>query len=233
MDEQKIEKALETIRQGHSEDGMNLLNEELIENPNNWRIHYHTGIAWRIIGDLPKAITSFQRSIQLCIDNRMNYYELGITYQLNGDLDNALQTLFKAHQLDKSSVEVLIGLALTIKKRGDIQKAIEVYSQATETLMSNIYEKLKEEGQNVNNKVPNDNPARLNHETECLFLVPEKLKQDPLYCTIQNNIGICYVDLGQYDEAEKAFIDAIEYTPISVDYQEPIIALRQLEEKKQ
>lgn len=233
MDEQKVEKALETIRQGHEQAGIDLLNEEFIENPNDWRIHYHIGIAWRIIGDLPKAITSFQRAIQLCTDNRMNYYELGTTYQLNGDLDNALQTLFKAHQLDKSSVEVLIGLALTIKKRGDIQKAIEVYSQATETLMSNIYEKLKQEGCQESNEVSNENSTGLNHETECFFLVPEKLKQDPLYCTIQNNIGVCYVDLGQYDEAKKALRDAIEYTPIGVDYKEPIIALRQLEENKQ
>ena len=230
MDNQKLQIAFNFLRQGQAQQGMNLLQEELSNNPNDWNIHYHIGLAWRQIGNMDKAISSYKRAIQLCpeSENDMNFYGLGIAYQLQGDFDNSLDSLKKAYNLNKNSVAILNSLGLTYKKKDDIQKAIEIYNHAAQVLMSNIFEELKKEGQDVLDKVPDDEKAAIVN-MEVFNLVPAKLKQDNLYCILQNNLGTCYAELGQYDEARKAYSEAIAFTPDGMNYQDPIMALRQLD----
>jgi tetratricopeptide (TPR) repeat protein len=228
MNEVKVARALDHIRQGYAQEGMNLLREEFMLNPTDWKIHYHTGIAWRIIGDFDKAIHSYKQAVNFCPDNFMNHYGLGIAYQLKNDFPNALQSLIQSHQLDKTSVEVLTSLGMTYKKIGDIDKAIEVYNFAVQTLMGNIMTELENEGMAPTNLSPDENSAIVN--MDIFQLVPLKLKEDNLYCTLQNNIGVCHAQLGQFEQAKKAFREAITFTPNGLEYDSPKIALRQLEE---
>ncbi len=228
MNETKVARALDHIRQGYAQEGMNLLKEEFILNPTDWRIHYHTGIAWRIIGDFEKAIYSYQQAIHFCPDNYMNHYGLGIVYQLNEDYPNALKSLIQAHKLENTSAEVLNSLGMTYKKIGDIEKALEVYNFAVQILMNNIMGELENDGINPTNLSPDKKAAIVN--MDIFSLVPIKLKEDNLYCTLQNNIGVCYATLGQYEQAKKAFREAITFTPDGFEYNSPKIALGQLED---
>ncbi len=230
MDEQNVIQALELIQKGQVQVGMDLLNGEFINDPNNWSIHYHTGFAWRIIGDMEKAIFSYNRAIELAPDKYMNFYGIGIVYQLVGDFDNAINNLRQAHSLNKTSIEVLNSLGLTYKKKGDLIKALEIYDYAAQTMMGNIMEKLKQLGHNPTNPAPEDEKVAIMN-MELFELVPDKLKQDPMYCTLQNNIAICYATLGNNEEARKAFLEAIEFTPEGMDYQAPIMGLKQLEDE--
>lgn len=229
MNEAKVARALDHIRQGYAQEGMNLLKEEFIVNPTDWKIHYHTGIAWRIIGDFDKAIHSYQQSVDFCHDNFMNHYGLGIAYQLKSDFANALKSLIQAHQLEKTSVEVLNSLGMTYKKIGNIDKAMEVYNFAVQTLMGNIMTELENEGINPTNLSPDESAAIVN--MDIFQLVPVKLKEDNLYCTLQNNIGVCHTNLGQFEQAKKAFREAITFTPDGLDYNAPKNALSQLEDE--
>jgi len=231
MDDNRVTEAFDLLRQGQAQEGMNLLKTEFLKNPNDWRIHYHTGLAWRLVGDLDKAIFSYNRAIQLCPDNEMNFYGVGIAYQLKGDFDNAIESLRKAYELNKNSVQVLNSLGLTYKKKGDIHKALEIYEHAEQTLMGNIFEELKQSGNEPLNDVSTvDSKKVVMINMDVFNLFPGKLKQDNLYCTLQNNIGVCYAILGNDDEARKAFNEAIQFTPDGMDYQAPIIGLRQLDE---
>lgn len=211
-----------------------MLREEFIENPNDWRIQYHTGFAWRIIGDMEKSIFSYKRAIQLCPANEsaghMNYYGLGIVYQLIGDFDIALDNLRKAYQLDKTSVQVLNSLGLTYKKKDNLEKAIEIYNFACETLMNNIMRELESEGHRSTFQDPNDEKAAILNN-ELFNLIPGKLKEDIFYCTLQNNIAVCHAMLGQKEEARKAFREAITFTPEGSNYEAPIIGLKQLDDE--
>jgi tetratricopeptide (TPR) repeat protein len=233
MDNNKVLRAFDLIKQGDAQSGMNLLKEEFLKTPYDWKIHYHTGMAWRIIGDLDKAIFSYKRAIQLCPDNEssghINYYGLGIAFQLKGDFDNAIDNLRKAYQLDNTSVQALNSLGLTYKKKGDLEKAIEIYNHACQTMMNNIMQKLQAEGHEPTHQSPDDEKVAIVN-MEIFNHVPGKLKEDNLYCMLQNNIGVCYAEMGKIEEAKSAFRESIQFIPDGFDYPAPYYGLQQLEE---
>lgn len=235
MNKEKTLEAFSLIQNGQAQEGMNVLREEFLKNPNDWNVHYHTGMAWRMIGDLDRAILSYKKAIELCpvseIAGHINYYGLGIAFQLKGELDNAIINLCKAHEIDKTSVQVLNSLGLTYKKKGDIQKALEIYDLAAQTMMKNIFEELIQSGHDPINVVSEDNNKIAVMNPDAFNRVPDKLKQDNLYCILQNNIGVCYAELGIIDEARKAFSESIQFIPDGMKYDAPFIALQQLDEE--
>ena len=57
-------------------------------------------------------------------------------------------------------------------------------------------------------------------------------REEPLSYQVKNNLGVCLAELGFLEEAKKAFKESIKYTPIGLDYQAPIIALKEIEDMR-
>jgi tetratricopeptide (TPR) repeat protein len=232
MNEQKELRAIEFIQQGQIKMGMDLLNEEYLKNPNNWSIHHFMGFAWRIIGDMEKAISSYKRAIQLAPNEFANFHSIGIVYQLIGDFDNAIDNFRQAYALNKKAISSLNSLALTYKKKGNLNKALEIYDYAAQTLVHNIHEELRQAG---DSSILDHNPLTGEYDEgvgyfniEFAMLIEERLKQDEIYCRLENNIAVCHTELGNIEEAKKCFLEAIEFTPEGMNYQEPIMGLNNL-----
>lgn len=56
----------------------------------------------------------------------------------------------------------------------------------------------------------------------------EYLKKDSLTCTILNNMGVIFAEVGDNKSAKKYFEESIKYTPYGIDYQNPKIGIKEL-----
>jgi len=64
--------------------------------------------------------------------------------------------------------------------------------------------------------------------TEDKSKVGEYLKGDNLACTILNNIGVIFAEVGDKKSAKKYFKESIKYKPDGIEYENPKIGLREL-----
>lgn len=234
MNNEKVLLAFELIQSGHFQRGLDILVAESMRNPGDWTIHYHIGMAWRMVGDFDKAIMHYNKALEHCPQNlaagHVIYFGLGIAYQLKRNFDQAIIYLKKAHEMDKTSVPVLNSLGLTYKKKGDIPKALETYNQAIRTLMNNILEELKNSSYQVKEEFIDGERKKVAMLNSDIFdRVRKKLKENDLYCTLLNNIGVCYAESGRVNEARAAFLESIEFIPDGMKYDDPYIGLQELE----
>lgn len=54
------------------------------------------------------------------------------------------------------------------------------------------------------------------------------LSWNKIYATFLNNIGVAYAELGDYNKARQYFKESIVFTPEGIDYPNPIIGLKKL-----
>lgn len=55
------------------------------------------------------------------------------------------------------------------------------------------------------------------------------LRRDNVVCTILNNMGVIFAELGDKDAARKHFEESIKYTPQGMEYENPKVGLKSLE----
>lgn len=58
--------------------------------------------------------------------------------------------------------------------------------------------------------------------------VGEYLKGDNLACTILNDMGVIFAEVGDKQSARKYFEESIRYTPDGINYENPKIGLKEL-----
>lgn len=101
-----------------------------------------------------------------------------------------------------------------LKKERKYEEAMALYSELYEQLIRDAFdytgkptESEKEDEERINNY----------------------LKGDKLACTILNNMAVILAETGNKEGAKKYFELSIKLTPDNLDYQNPIIGLKELE----
>jgi len=236
MNEEKIDKAWESINKGKITDGISLLNEVLLQSPNEWIVYYNLGKAHIITRDIDKAIELLNKAKSLDNEGHLhNFCALTEAYMINNDLENAIlstRDIFSSKQLKTINIlEIIYYIGGDFFKRGAIDFAKEVFEKANKMLYEVFFTELRMSSNYPNNYILRTigNKSTLDSDKiDAEFIV--FLKTNPLCCQIKNNLGVCLAELGFLEEAIEAFKESIKYTPDGFDYQTPIISLKEIED---
>lgn len=227
MTNDNTRRAIQLLQSGQPQDALEILKVEVSNNPTDQELNYNTAFAFRMVGDFDNAVKFYKRAIIINPNFYSAHYGLGIVYQLIKDYDSSISELRKAIEIEPNVVDAYNSLALTFKRNGEIERALNTYNIALEKLVENCSRKIEERGIKPTNLSPDKKVAIVN--IEFMQQIPILLKQDFLYCTLQNGIGCCYAEIGKIDEARNAFLESIEFIPDGVKYDAPHYGLQQLD----
>ena len=231
MNEEKIEKAWEEIDKGNITDGIKILNDVLHQSPNNWKSYYNLGQVYKLYGDNDKSIELLIKAKAL--DNEgflCNYLGLAETYLVKNDFENAIVNLrevfISKHPLNERVIEIVNGMGITFYQNCEFEKAKEAIEQADKMLWNVVFIKIKQSSEYPNKYIIHTINNESTIDLEKAF--NDFFKMEYLCCQIKNNLGASLAKLGLLEEAKVAFNESIEFTPDGVDYQAPIIALKEI-----
>jgi Flp pilus assembly protein TadD len=182
------------------------------------------------MNNFAEAVRSYECAIKLDPTVPTFHLGLGIAFQQQGDFNSAIGALKRALELDPEYANAWNSLGLTYKMGDDCAGALKAYRHAQEMVVAAASKWVKA-------ALPDATQVGFNDAGEKgLLLTPEyfsalksRLRADLMYATVMNNIGGCYLELGQVSEARNAFLESIEFIPDGAEYEPPFIGLRRLE----
>lgn len=236
MNEENIERAWAEIDKGKIKDGINILNDVLRQTPNDWKVYYNLGQAYKIDGNIDKAIELLDKAVTL--DNKgylCNYFGLTEVYIMKCDFENAIISLRKVFSSSEPKalniLQIIHSIGVDFFKNNQIYFAREIFEKANEMLYSVFFTELRMSREYPDNYILRTvgNESELNWDKiKDEFNV--FLKTNSLCCQIKNNLGVCQAELGDVQAAIEAFKESIKFTPDGLDYQAPITALKEIED---
>lgn len=189
---------------------------------------YHMGFVWRVVGDFEAAAKEYQRAIALDARFAPAFLGLGIVRQLQGRFDEAVAVLERAVALDSEYASAWNSLGLTYKRLGSFEAAMAAYRRAQQALVGAAHRDAREQGSIREAHTAAGERALVVDGTH-LSLVRKALQSDVMYATVMNNIGQLFVEMGDRDQARKAFLESIEFIAPGSGYRAPIDSLARLQ----
>jgi len=95
-------------------------------------IYFQRGINYRKAGDWEKAISEYQKAVELVPSFIRVYYRQGFAYAVIGDVDKAISAYKKVIDLAPDFARVQANIAFLYKEKGERDKAIRAYQRALE-----------------------------------------------------------------------------------------------------
>lgn len=111
-----------------------------------------------------------------------------------------------------------------LKKQGKLKDALDLYMS--------LYDELIKEAAEYAGSIPGTEITDGKTVTMMPSFMTEAekfLKREKLACTILNNMGVIYAEVGDKESARNCFEQSIELTPDGVDYPNPKIGLKELD----
>jgi tetratricopeptide (TPR) repeat protein len=236
MNEENIERAWEEIDKGKIKDGINILNDIIRQSPNDWKVYYNLGQAYKIDGNIDKAIELLDKAKTLDSEGYLcNYFGLTEVYMMKSDFENAIASLRNVFSSSENKtitiLQIIHSIGVDFSKNNQIYFAKEVFDKANEMLYSVFFTELRMSREYHDNyilrTVGNESELdwdKINDEFNVF------LKTNYLCCQIKNNLGVCRAELGDLQGAIEAFNESIKFTPDGLDYQAPITALKEIKD---
>lgn len=214
------------------DEALALLKQMLLVDPQNWNTLYLVGFTSRCKGDLASAKHYYDKALELRSDEPQILFALGIVEQQMGSYEQAVALLRKAQSIDPHLVEVYNSLGLTLKMMGKLNEALLYYSQGVDVLMDvtlNQISQSPEKSKFFGESKTQDGKIEMQLKPLIWTRVHELLKLNPLYATFKNNMGVCFAEQGDIEQARACYLEAIEFTPDGVNYQAPRIGLEKID----
>ena len=206
---------------------------------------FEKGLVSQKSGDYNSAIKFLKSAIDMDPSFIEAYNSLGLTYKKTGDFDNALKSYNQGIEvlfqkiydgIKKGSIKFLndnytltksktwLEVVTQITTKNGAQDGIEVVRFPTgETAV-----KLTKENSVVGPVFKDEGGAR--YISPAYFSTfYEALKSDTLYSIIVNNVGTLFTEQKYFDKAKECFLESIEFIPSGMEYNDPLIALKEIE----
>jgi protein O-mannosyl-transferase len=185
----------------------------------------------------------YRRAIEIRENSLLANHNLGLIFMIRGDLDSAEYYIKKGIQIDSLAPDGYFQMASIYRSRGQIVEAIEMLEKLQEIIPNykeseTLLMQLKAgvgEGQ-----IPQDfSPTDQMKNAEILMLQESSFKnyQEKNYkeaiidlkkllelsndpetkSGYLNNIGICYYEMENYEEAQKYYEEALKFNPLNMN----------------
>lgn len=187
--------AIRLMRQQRFTEALPIFKLLIRDNPGDWSLFYMVGQCYRFTNNIQEAIYALKNAADLNPGAPEVLLALGIAYQLGDDHETAISTLEHAIRLDPKLFYAYNSIGLTYKKIGEYRKALEWYSKAAEAIVSTVTEEVHGDTEKCFREELIGGEKSLVVLPYAFEKVREKLRSDPMYAIINNNIGVCYIDL--------------------------------------
>jgi tetratricopeptide (TPR) repeat protein len=153
------------------------------------------------------------------------YEKLGAIYRTLNKPEKAIEAFQEAIKLHGSLntpalTRIYLALGLTYKETGNVQKALEIYEMGINKLFDRAIKLIADEEGCFSST--NDKGERvLNVSPKAFERIRELCKMDVTFAALRNNMGTCFVELGDYDTARQMFSESIDFTPDGLSYDHP------------
>ena len=228
MKDSNYEKVKLCISESKFQEALKILIEELNNNPSDCNINSLIGFCYRALGNYDKSEKYYLTATTLNSNDYSSFLGLGIIYQLKEDFNKAISVLKEANKLEPQKIEAINSLGFTYRKMGDIKSALIEYYRAVEVLNESAFNYIKNNNPEIIGSSKDDKIFDVNP----LFLLEIKkvLKSNIQYASLMNNIGACFLESGQTQNAKECFLESIEFTPENIKYDPPVMGLKYLDE---
>lgn len=207
-------------------------------------VFFGLGVVYQQKGEYNSAIQAFEKAISLDPNFSQALNSLALTYKKEGNFEKSLKYY-------NQSIEVLFQNIYDEIKRKPLKEIDNRYAEinsekwrevATQIAMKNG---AKDGIKNV--RLPTgetalksleENPfmgVALHDDNGTRYILPayfsafyNSLKSNLLYSTILNNIGTLFAENGDKEQAQKCYMESIEFTPHGVSFNDPVIGLRKI-----
>jgi len=165
-----------------------------------WSTHYDRGITYLNKGELDKAISEFNKAVELNPSIAKVYYNRGIAYGRKGQYDRAISDNNKAIELNPKYEWAFYNRGLAYYYKGKLDQSIDDFSKTIE-IDPRIDKAYFNRGLAYHDKAQLD--KAISDYTKAIELAPKHLYA-------YNNRGNAYRAKGQYDQAISDYTKAIE-----------------------
>ena len=171
--------------------------------PNNVKVFFMSGMISKEKGDTAKAISSFQKAIDLDQQNYDSFMQLGVLYEAKHN-PLALQYYNGALKLNPRSEEALYGRGLYYQDHNDLDKAIQDYTSIIQI--------------NPKNAQAHFNLGYIHYTflkvyDQAIKHYSDAITANPDYVEAYYNRGLCYEAVGNIAAAKDDYDKAISFKP--------------------
>ncbi|OGW26175.1 MAG: hypothetical protein A2X59_05165 [Nitrospirae bacterium GWC2_42_7] len=178
--------------------------EDVVEkSPQKARGHNNLGNAYKLKGDIKKAIEQFEIAVKINPNFAKAYYNLGVSYWSNGMKEKALDNYRIALKLNPNYAEAHNNLGAAYKDKNLNEEAIEEYEAALK-IVPEYAEAHNNLGAAYRSKGLID--KAIEHYNEALRIKPYSPE-------VHNNLGAAYRDKGMKEKAVQEYEIAIRLRP--------------------
>lgn len=164
---------------------LQLLKQQLKNNPDNYYLKYYMGVEWLGIGRYEKALPCFREAVGKISSNQLMFRGPAVRYLVDclrflGHLDDAFKVCQHECELHPDYTDVFFDAGTILEEKGDFKKAIEYFNRAIQL---------------------GDPPLCFYHSkgTESFLAF--------------YHLGFCYEKIGRYELAENYYWQALEANP--------------------
>ncbi|HMK19351.1 MAG TPA: tetratricopeptide repeat protein [Chitinophagaceae bacterium] len=204
-----------------------IYNELVKENPNDADSNNKLGVLYYRRGtkeDAQKAISYYNKAIELSPSESIYYQNLALAYEITGDNDKAVTAYEKSIEKASHDDQSYSIYAEFFFKNNQFEKAAELYNKAIEiNPNSSLYY------QNIGLTY-----ERLNKNKEAEEAYLNLLKIESHNANFHNNLGVFYFQTQQVEKAIQKYKDALALDPDSIlFYKNLAIAYQALDKKEE
>jgi tetratricopeptide (TPR) repeat protein len=183
------------------------LAEKVDEQERDDLYYFSLGVAFGVINKIEKAISTFQKAIEMKPNDHDSWNNLGIAYGNQGEIEKAINSYQKAIEIKPDFHESWNNLGNAYGSKGEIEKEMLSYQKAIE---------IKPDYDTAWNNL---GVAYINQgKIEKAITVYQKaIEIKPNFHKAWYNLGVAYQNQGEIEKAIEAYQKAIEIKP---DYHE-------------
>lgn len=190
------------VQIGDYDNAKEMFKKCIVLEPNNPYAHKDLGVLYLKMNCYEWAVDEMLEAIKLEDNVAEFYYSLGVSYLMLSNIEEAKKALLKAVELDSNDPDALAFLGYTYLLEHDYQKSSQTLQKALEIAPDNFLAKSHSAKYYFYMK---------KYEVAKEFLVDiiEQVQDDETV----NMLGICHLELKEYDKALGLFFKLLKYYP--------------------
>lgn len=180
-----------------------LWDDAVLKSPQKARPYSIRGIAYALSGDLDKAISDYNKAIEINPSFTETYSNRGNAYSDSGNFKKAVSDYNKAIELDPKFASAYTNRGNAYFRFGNYKEAVSDYNRA---LALNPVSVLTYNNRGQAYYALGDFNLAVSDFNKAAEIEPE-------YVPVYNNLGLAYFDKGELDRAIAYFTKAVEISP--------------------